>query len=471
MTAPLWSGDDLVTACNGRISGTEPGAPFEISGISIDSRTLHPGDLFVAILGENNDGHRFVPAAIAAGAAAVLVDAAHEIPRFEGIPVIRVPDTLEALNAIARAARTRTEASVIAVTGSVGKTGTKEALRLCLAACGPTHGAEKSYNNHWGVPLSLARMPAATRFAVFEVGMNHAGEITPLSRLIEPQVAIITTVAPVHLGYLGSETAIADAKAEIFDGLAPDGVAILNRDNPHFARLQRGALQSGKRKVVSFGAHPDCDVGLVALEATGMGSRVRARVHGVICDYVIGAPGRHFVLNSLAVLAAISAVGGDVEMASRQLANISAPVGRGARTRLPLGAGEVELIDESYNANPASVRAALSAMAQTPRQEFPRRIAVLGDMLELGDTGPALHRDLAGALADAGIDLVFTCGALMAHLHEQLPRGAAAAHVEDSADLVTPLLAAIRPGDVVMVKGSLASRMGLLVDALKSLAE
>jgi UDP-N-acetylmuramoyl-tripeptide--D-alanyl-D-alanine ligase len=462
MAELLWAPDALLAATGGRIDGL----PAPVTGVSIDTRTLQPGDLFVA-LADARDGHEFVTAAFAKGAAAALVREDWQAPAGSGA-LIRVPDPLKALERLGIAARVRTKAKVIGVTGSVGKTGTKEALRLCLSAQGPTHASEKSYNNHWGVPLTLARMPAGTRFAVIEMGMNHAGEIAPLTRMARPHIAVITTVGPVHIEFFASEEAIADAKAEIFEGLEPGGIAVLNRDNRHFERLKARALACGAGRIVPFGEHAEAVSRLNRTEGDDTGSTVAASILGTEVTYRIGAPGSHYVQNSLAVLAAVALAGADIGAAAGRLAGIRAPVGRGERTLFAVPGGAILLIDESYNANPASVRAALDAMARTPRSSHPRRIAVLGDMRELGVSAPELHRGLAGPVEAAGIDLLFTCGPHMAGLHELAGRSLPAHYSATSTELRDGLLAAVKPGDVVMIKGSLGTRMGPLVEALKS---
>ncbi|MGI9383237.1 MAG: UDP-N-acetylmuramoylalanyl-D-glutamyl-2,6-diaminopimelate--D-alanyl-D-alanine ligase [Methyloligellaceae bacterium] len=464
MSDPLWEFDAAVAAMQGEVTGTVPQALTEVS---IDSRTLAQGSLFVAIRGERLDGHDYVAAAFEAGAGAAVVARDAALGDTIG-PLIRVDDTLVALDALGRAARARTDATVIAVTGSVGKTGTKEGLRLALGPSGVTHVSEKSYNNQWGVPLSLSNMESATRFGVFEVGMNSPGEIVPLSRMIRPHVAVVTTVEPVHIEFFRSTEQIAEAKAEIFQGLEPDGTAILNKNNPHFALLAERAQEAGAGRIVAFGADPAADARLEDITLGPDGSDVSAVIDGTPVRYRVGAAGRHLVMNSLAVLAAVQVAGGDLMAGAAALSAYSAPKGRGERNLIRLADGAVNLIDESYNANPASMRAALAAMAQTPRSDFPRRIAVLGDMLELGEAGSELHGALADPVDAAGVDVVFACGPQMATLYEALPEARRGAHAPNSAELEGPLLAAVRAGDVVMVKGSLGSRMGPLVEALKA---
>jgi UDP-N-acetylmuramoyl-tripeptide--D-alanyl-D-alanine ligase len=462
MAEPLWTLGEIVAATGGSCLGD---ATMPVTGLSIDSRSLGQGEGFVAIRGPNRDGHSFVEAALASGAACAIVD--RSFPAGDEERLVRVGDTLEALNALGRAGRARaTDTVVIAVTGSVGKTGTKEALRLTLAPSGSVHASVKSFNNHWGVPLSLGNMPKDVRFGVFEIGMNHAGEIDVLTRLVRPHIAIVTTVAPVHLGFFRSVEDIADAKAEIFHGLEPAGTAIINRDNPLYERLKRHAEQHGAR-IVSFGETEGADARVLAIELKPDGSEVRADVLGEVVSYRLGAPGRHVVQNSLAVLAAVKLADADLGAAARALADLRAQAGRGGRTLFPGRGGNIAIIDESYNANPASMRAALATLGLTPRYEFKRRVAVLGDMLELGTQGAKLHQELAEVVDGAGVDVVFACGELMGSLYQALPAGRRGAYAKTAEDLLPLLTAGVGPGDVIMVKGSLGSRMGPLVEALK----
>jgi UDP-N-acetylmuramoyl-tripeptide--D-alanyl-D-alanine ligase len=463
---PLWTIDAMANAMTAARSGSPP---VGISGISIDSRTIAPGEAFFAITGDSRDGHEFVDNALKARAGVAVIAADRRAAFPAGAPLLAVPDVLDGLRALGRAARARLAGKVIGVTGSVGKTGTKEALRLALEASGETHASAASYNNHWGVPLSLARCPAATQFAVFEMGMNHAGEIEPLSRMVRPHVAIITTVEPVHLEFFGSIEGIADAKAEIFSGVEPGGAAVLNRDNPQFARLEQSALRAGVGRIVTFGEHADADARLIKLALQADGSTVAARILGHDVTYKLGAPGKHVVLNSLAVLAAVVLAGADLALAGLALAGLSPPTGRGARIRLDLRNGSVLLIDESYNANPASMRAGIAVLAQAEIGPRGRRIAVLGDMLELGPQGTDLHRNLADPLRQHGIDQVFCCGPLMHALWEALPSERRGGYAETSTALEPKLIEAIRPGDALMIKGSLGSRMGPIVKSLERL--
>jgi UDP-N-acetylmuramoyl-tripeptide--D-alanyl-D-alanine ligase len=459
----LWTLDALGAAMHAERAGALPAG---LSGVSIDSRTLAKGDAFFAVQGENRDGHDFVDNALKAGAGLAVVASARRA-RFVDVPLMIVPDVLEGLRGVARAARVRTHAQVIAVTGSVGKTGTKDALRLALSANGETHTSVASYNNHWGVPLSLARCPASAKFAVFEIGMNHAGEITPLTKLVRPRVAIITGIEPVHLEYFGSLEKIADAKAEIFAGVETGGAVILNRDNAQYARLAASAKAARIGRVVSFGEHDESDARLLRLSLHTDCSTVEARILGQVVTYRLGAPGRHLVLNSLAVLAAVSLVGADLALSALALNDLKPASGRGARTVLTVPGGNALLIDESYNANPASMRAAIALLGQATIGKHGRRIAVLGDMLELGASGVELHRALANAIEAAGIDVVFCSGPLMHALWEALPSRVRGGYAETAAGLEASVLDAIRAGDAIMVKGSLGSKMGPMVKALE----
>ncbi len=461
MKQPLWTAREAADAV-----GVTARGDWRAAGVSIDSRTVAPGDLFVALKGPKHDGHDYIAAALSAGAAAAMVE---RVPAdvAPGAPLLVVGETLAALERLGRAARARNaRARIIAVTGSVGKTSTKEALKLALEAQGAVHASAGSYNNHIGVPLTLARMPAYADFGVFEIGMNHAGEITPLVRMVRPQVAIITTIEAVHIeNFAGGLEEIAAAKAEMFDGLE-GGVAVLNRDNAFFEFLSARARARGVRRVIGFGQHPEADARLTEVRLEPTGSHVAAIIDGRAVSYRIAAPGRHWVINSLAVLGAIAAAGGDIGVSAATLARLSAPKGRGRRHRVGVGTGSFELIDDSYNASPVSMRAAFQVLAAAEPGPNGRRIAVLGDMLELGADSPKLHAALAGALVEAKIDQVFTCGQYMARLHDSLPASLRAAHAVNSEQLVPMVRAAIRAGDVVVVKGSFGSRMGRVVDAL-----
>jgi len=462
MTA-LWTTEAMRAAMRADTSGA---LPAEIGGISIDSRTLAKGDAFFAIQGDNRDGHDFAEAALKVGAGLAVIARA-QAERFANAPALIVDDVLEGLRALARVARARTRANVVAVTGSVGKTGTKEALRLALSADGKTHASAASYNNHWGVPLSLARCPADVKYAVFEIGMNHAGEITPLTKLVRPHAAIVTAIEPVHLEYFGSLDKIADAKAEIFLGIEQGGAAILNRDNAQYARLAAAARSAKVERLVAFGEDAQADARLLRFALQADCSTVEADILGQRVTYKLGAPGRHLVQNSLAVLAACVIAGADLALGALALNNLRPASGRGARAILRLPSGTALLIDESYNANPASMAAALALLGQAPIGPHGRRIAVLGDMLELGDQSTRLHQALAAPLAAAGVDLVFCAGPSMRALWEALPSGVRGGYAETAAALEPAVLEAIRDGDAIMVKGSLGSKMGPIVKALE----
>jgi UDP-N-acetylmuramoyl-tripeptide--D-alanyl-D-alanine ligase len=460
----LWTTEAMAAAMGAERQGA---LPQSVSGLSIDSRSLLPGEAFFAIHGDHRDGHEFVAAALAAnaGLAVVAADRCAQFPA--GAPLLVVPNVLAGLRDLAAAARARTEAKVIGVTGSVGKTGTKEALRLALSKDGETHASVASYNNHWGVPLSLARCPASARYAVLEMGMSHEGEIEPLSRLVRPHVAIITTIAPVHLEFLGSLAKIADAKAEIFFGVEPGGAAVVNRDIAQFPHLKRRAKEAGIVRIVSFGEHAGADARLIKCALHPRCSTVQAQILGTELAYKIGAPGRHLVINSLAVLAAADLVGADLALAALALAEIVPVSGRGAPITIEVSGGSALVIDDSYNANPASMAAALAVLGQASIGPHGRRIAVLGDMLELGPKGRALHRGLVEPVLANSVDLVFCCGPLMQALWQALPASRRGGYAENSAALEAQLVPAIRAGDAVMVKGSLGSRMAPLVKALQ----
>lgn len=461
---PLWTLDALADAMGARRQGPLADA---VIGISIDSRTIKPGEAFFAIKGESRDGHDFVDAALRAGAALAVVAAEHRHAMPQDAPLLIVEDVLDALRDLARAARARSRAKVIGVTGSVGKTGTKDALCLALSREGETHASAASYNNHWGVPLSLARCSQTAHFAVFEMGMNHAGEIEPLSRLARPHVVIITTVEPVHLQYFSSVEAIADAKAEIFQGLEPGGAAVLNRDNSQYERLRAHAEAAKISRIVSFGEHADADARLIKCALQPTGSTVHANILGADMTYKLGAPGRHLVLNSLGALAGAALVGADLAFAALSLADLLPAPGRGSRMTLRLPGGTALLIDESYNANPASMRAALALLGQAPIGPRGRRIAVLGDMLELGSESARMHRELADAVIANAVDCVFCAGEAMENLWRALPSACRGGYAEDAKGLEPQMIEAIRGGDAIMVKGSHGARMGPIVKALE----
>lgn len=461
----LWTAAEAAAATGGEVGGD-----WQANGVSIDSRTVAPGDLFIALVGPNNDGHAYVANALANGAAAAMVAKGHAlVGDADPARLLVVADTMAGLEALGRAARARSSAKIVGVTGSVGKTGVKEALKAALGRLKPTHASALSYNNQWGVPLSLARMPKDAAFGVFELGMNHPGELEPLSKLVRPHVAIVTTVEAVHTAYFRSVEEIADAKAEIFRGVEPGGVAILNLDNRHFDRLAEKARLAGVATILSFGSDARADSRLIKSRLHDACSCVTASILGTELAYRVGIPGRHWVINSLGVLAAVSAMGGDLGLAGLALGDLAPLKGRGQRHVIPLDRGSFTLIDESYNASPVAMRAAIQTLADAEHGEGGRRIAVLGDMLELGASADSIHASLSGDLIAAEIDLVFTAGSHMAHLAAGLPKDMLGARAETSLDLAPLVARAIRPGDVVMVKGSLGSRMARVVDALRAL--
>jgi UDP-N-acetylmuramoyl-tripeptide--D-alanyl-D-alanine ligase len=450
---PLWTGEEIARATGGTLSGR-----FEATGVAFDSRELRPGDLFVAMKGESADGHDFIAKARAAGAAGLLVDRPVEGPH------VRVADTFAGLVALGRASRARTGAKIVGVTGSAGKTGTKEALFHAFDRMSPgaAHRSLKSYNNHVGVPLSLARMPAATRYGVFEMGMNHEGELRDLTLQVRPHVAIVTTIAPAHIEYFGTEAKIAQAKAEIFEGLEPDGTAIIPFDSPH-ADLLRKRAQPYAARILTFGFGEGADVrALDTMACDGGSSLVTARLPTADLAFSLSMPGRHWVANALAVLAAVEVVGGDLAQAGLALATLPAMPGRGQRRTIRTAdGGEALLIDEAYNANPASMAATLDLLGAEGAGR--RRVAILGAMKELGAQSDALHAGLAAPLRAAGVELALLVGAEMAPLADALSGACAIEHVataREASDLAARLL---RDGDVVLVKGSNSVGLGALV--------
>jgi len=455
----LWSAHEVSEVLDPAV---QVSAPFDASGVTFDSRAVAKGDLFFALKGETSDGHRFVADAFARGAAAAVVSQAVEGPHG---PLVRVPDTMRALVALGQAGRRRSTARVASVTGSVGKTSTKDALRAMLSAQGPTEASAASYNNHVGVPISLARLPREARYGVFEIGMNHPGEIEPLARQVAAHVGVITNVGTAHIGHMGSEEAIADEKSCLFAGMRTGAVALLNRDNRHYERMADGARRFGVTRIVGFGKSEQAQARLLACRLHDQGSDVTVSLHGRRMDYRLGAPGEHWVMNSLAALAVVEALGADVARAAAALAGVKASPGRGARRRLRLG-GTIELLDESYNANPDSMRAMLAVLARTEPGPGGRRLLVMGDMRELGAAADRLHGALADAVAASGATQVFLCGPHMETLWRLLSAAQKADYRGDSELLAGKVAAALRAGDVVAVKGSLGSKMKHVVDAI-----
>jgi len=452
MTA-LWTAEDLTEATGGVMTTS-----FAATGVSIDTRSLQPGDLFIALAGENGDGHDFVADALARGAAGALVH--RDGPA--NAPLLRVDDTLAALTRLGAYARARFAGKLVAVTGSVGKTTTKEMLRAILAAHGPTHAATASYNNHWGVPLTLARLPPGADWCVVEIGMNHAGEIKPLAKLARPHVALITAVEATHIGHLGSLAAIADEKISVARGLPSNGTMVLPADSAFLDRMRAAA--AGKR-VLTFGDSPDADTRLVDVSESAASVALTVDIAGLRLTTRLAAPGRHMAMNALAALTAATALGADPALGAQALQDFTPVAGRGARRRIALAGGDALLLDESYNASPAAVRAALAVLRL---QQGSRRVAVLGDMLELGEIGPAEHAALAADIA-ASADLLFACGPLMRHLYAAIPAALRGAHAPDSATLAPIVAAAARPGDAILVKGSLGSAMKHVVAGLSAI--
>jgi UDP-N-acetylmuramoyl-tripeptide--D-alanyl-D-alanine ligase len=467
----LWTSAEAEAATGGRAT-----RDWSASGVSIDSRTIRPGEIFVA-LKDVRDGHDYVRDALDRGAAAALVDRVPEGVSADA-PLLVTEDVMAGLRALGTAGRARFRGKVVGVTGSAGKTGTKEMLRTALGAQGRVSAAEKSFNNHWGVPLTLARLDPAADFAAIEIGMNAPGEIEPLARLARPDVAIVTTVAPVHLAAFGRIEGIAREKAAIYRGLAPGGIAIMNRDIATYPILLRAARAAGAVPV-RFGALGRPEYRLLEAHVAERATAVRARVRGREIMFRLGAPGRHLAANALAVLAAVEAVGADLARAALALASWEAPDGRGALIRIPMGPqgrdGALALIDESYNANPAAVAAALDVLATTapPGAELAarpgRRVVFLGDMLELGEEAEAMHAGLAALPAMEAVDVVHCAGKLAAALHAALPASRRGEWHEESGALAARAARLVGPGDVVMVKGSLGARMGRVVEALKRL--
>ncbi|MBX3594288.1 UDP-N-acetylmuramoyl-tripeptide--D-alanyl-D-alanine ligase [Sphingomonas sp.] len=456
MTAPLWTSAEIAAATGGTAS-----ARFEVEGVAFDSREVGPGALFLALTGETTDGHKFLDQAFASGASGAIVS------RETGHPHILVGDTMVALENLARASRKRMEGVVIGVTGSAGKTGTKEALFECLDRIDPgaAHRSVKSYNNHTGVPLSLSRMPRETRFGVFEMGMNHAGELLALTHMVRPHIAIVTTIAPAHTEFFASVEAIADAKGEIFQGLEPGGTAIVPFDSLHRDRLIAAATPHAGR-IVTFGLGEGADVRAIEILPNQPGGTfVTARIGADrTLSFTLSQPGDHWVANAMAVLAAVDAAGGDLEQAGLALAEMGGLAGRGARFAVPVADGQALVIDESYNANPASMRATLAVLAATPAQ---RRIAVLGEMRELGEESAAYHAALADPVATAGVEALLLVGEGMAPLAHALEGRIELVHVADAAAARDRVETMLRAGDALLIKGSNGVGLSRVVAALQ----
>jgi UDP-N-acetylmuramoyl-tripeptide--D-alanyl-D-alanine ligase len=451
----LWTSAEIAQATGGTAS-----ADFIVHGVTFDSREVQPGDLFIAMRGDETDGHRFIAMALAAGAAGIICETAIDGPH------VLVPDGFAALTALGHAARARTAATIFGVTGSVGKTGTKEALAAALASWRPetVHRSVKSYNNHTGVPLSLARMPRDAQFGVFEMGMNHAGEISELTRMVRPHIALITAIAPAHIENLGNIEAIARAKAEIFEGLEPGGTAIIPHDSDQ-VEILAAAAKAHAANIVRFGTSDGADVRAldwVADRDTG-GSIVTAQIHDTTMCFSLAPPGDHWVANAMAVLAAMAAAGGDLPAAGIALAALPGLAGRGERHRIIIGDGEALLIDESYNANPASMAATLEILRREPAS---RRLAILGAMKELGDHGPALHAALTEPILAAGVERLWLVGEEMEPLAKALVGRTELTHGASVDAVIAGVSAEVRPGDAILVKGSNSVGLSRLVAAL-----
>lgn len=460
----IWSAVEAAKATGGTRQGD-----WIATGLSIDTRTIRKGDLFIALRGDRLDGHDYVADALAKGAGAVLIDHVPDGVKPDA-PMLVVGDTFTALQDLGRASRNRCGAKIIAVTGSVGKTGTKEMLARVFSSAGQVFASQGSFNNHWGVPFSLASMHAGCDYGIFEIGMNHSGEIAPLSRMVRPDVAIVTTVEPVHIENFASVEAIADAKAEIFEGLEPNGTAIINRDNPHYARLLAAARLKGVN-TLSFGESDEADARLEECLLAANGTRIKAKILDEEVTFTLLIPGKHIAMNALSVLLAVKAVKGNLQSAVAALETIQPVAGRGNREMISLGDKDnpVVLIDESYNASPVAMKAAFRVLALVDPGRGGRRIAILGDMLELGADGPRLHAELAMPLQAANVSLVYTCGPLMKNLHDALPPQNRGVHKNSSKDLAKIVPDVLVPGDVVMVKGSHGSHMDVVVEAMRKL--
>jgi|AntRauTorcE11897_2_1112592.scaffolds.fasta_scaffold00188_23 UDP-N-acetylmuramoyl-tripeptide--D-alanyl-D-alanine ligase len=470
MNAPqtlLWTTEDITSITQG--SETHNASVF---GVSIDTRTLKQGDLFVALKGDTGDGHEYIEQAFAAGASAALVQ--EGTVDFDGSAdhaIIQVKDTLQALEQLAHAARERSQALRIGITGSAGKTGTKEMLGIVLTEFGKTHTSVKSYNNHWGVPLTLTRMPEDTVYGIFEMGMNHAGEIHKLTDMVRPDIAIITTILPAHIEHFATEQDIARAKAEIVDSMTQDSMLILPIDNPHYLTMYKAGEKAGLKKIYSFGDDEGADARITDLKLSAGESKVTANIMGDKVKFRLSIPGKHIALNALAVLLATKLAGLDVNHAAKTLTKAEPIEGRGQCSIITIDPDEppVTLIDESYNANPEAMKAAFKVLELYEPKAEGRRIAVLGDMMELGPSGPKMHADLANPLLIAKADLVFTCGPQMEALHNTLPEPWRGGHTQDSFALCDAVTEAVKPGDVILVKGSLGSKMAYVVEALQGL--
>jgi UDP-N-acetylmuramoyl-tripeptide--D-alanyl-D-alanine ligase len=456
----LWTSEEVA-----KLTGGHSLKQWGATGVSIDSRTLEPGDLFISISGPNFDGHNFVESAFKRGAVASIVSRS-----MEGLPedalMLKVLDTVKAFNELGCGGRNRSTAKIVAVTGSVGKTGVKEALGRLLSEQGSVSFSLGSYNNHFGVPLSLARLDKNANYGIFELGMNHSGELTQLSKMVRPDVAIITTVDLAHAEFFSSINEIARAKAEIFKGLQQGGTAILNRDNQQFELLRDAALTAGAGQVIGFGVHNQSEFKVMDFDLNAEGSSVKVCCDNIDFSYDLSMPGKHWVQNSLAVLAAVNAVGADMIEAAKSFVNIKPFKGRGQFHTIPIQDGCFELIDDSYNACPVSVSAAIEVLSRLEPKSLGRRICILGDMMELGPNSTELHCSLSNKISNALVDIVFTVGPEMKHMSDHLPSIIKKEHADKSDDIVQPLLDMLQNGDIVLVKGSASYEMSKIVDRL-----
>jgi len=465
MTEIIWTAEQVITATNGEAKGDND---WHAHGVAMDSRDVQQGDLFIAMMGTEGglDGHDFVPAAKDAGAVAAIVTRPLD---DVDIPQIIVKDSFAALQDLGRFARDRAPLSqAVAITGSVGKTGVRNMTDIAFQGAGMiTHASIKSYNNHVGVPFTLANMPATAQVGVFEIGMNHAHEITPLSQLVRPSIAIITWIAAVHIeNFDNGIDGIITAKSEIFDGMDSDGVAILPRDNEHYDALVENARKAGLTKIYSFGADEGADARLIDAMMAANGTRVMADIGGERVSYTLQIAGRHIALNSLSALMAVKIAGGDLQAAARALETITPIEGRGNREMV---GDDILLVNESYNASPVAMQAAFQVLSMMDVVPTGRRVAILGDMRELGDDAPAMHAALAKPLQQAGIDTLYCCGPHMRALYDAVPANYQGGYYEDSAALAKDISGIIHPHDIVLVKGSLGSKMKLVIDAIRAI--
>ena len=462
----LWNVHELCRATGGQCSGD-----WQVSSVSIDTRSMQPGALFVALHGEHVDGHTYVAQALKKGAAGALVS--HLVEGVDATRQILVADVTQALRDIAIAARARTKAKVVGITGSVGKTGAKEMLQTVLSALGNSFASQANLNNHLGVPLNLANMPAQIDYAVIEMGMNHAGEIAPLSQLARPHVSLITTVEAVHIENFPNVEAIADEKSAIFSGMGGEGIAVLNADNAHFARCKKHAQRQGVDRILSFGTTPTANCRMLSYAIEDTHSVVDAVISGTRLSYRIGTIGKHWALMSVAVLAIVDALGGDVAKAAALLQHFSEPKGRGEIRKLAVKGGQLRLVDDSYNASPVAVKGAIEKIAEI-RNASPsgcRTVVVLGDMLELGEHAEEMHVGLVPTLVNNQMDIVFAAGKFMHNLYHALPESMRGAYRTTSGELAPVVVEALRPRDLVLVKGSHGSHMETVVEAIHKNAQ